>query len=198
MVFLHKAVATVNLYRLNRVLHRYFRSVKLGHSAGLVVVHAVVFEPCGAVYHHFCCFNIGSHLRQLKGNSLVLTNGLAKSFAFLRVSQGQFVGTASNTQCLSRNTDPATREGLHRELKAKAIFANAVFFWHFHIRVHDGVRIRRTDTELVFFSAYGYAVPAGFYDESIDATVLQLRIGLSNHQMNAGRTTIGNPVLGTV
>ena len=47
MVFFHKAIAAVNLNRLNRSVHRYFRSKEFRHCTRFGVVGMLVFEPRG-------------------------------------------------------------------------------------------------------------------------------------------------------
>ncbi len=60
------------------------------------------------------------------------------------------------------------------------------------------MRVTATDAELVFFHANNKSLHALFYNQAVDAPWLLFRIRLSNHQINTGCWSIGDPILGAI
>lgn len=108
-------------------------SIHFGHGTFHAVILVFLFQFCSAVHQEPGGPELGGHIRQLEGNTLVLADRGVELDPFLGIVQGRFIGTLGNPQCLGRNADPAPVQGGHGNLEALAPFAQQVFLGQLHI-----------------------------------------------------------------
>ena len=186
------------LYRFHGYIHRYLAGVQFGHGPAHIVVVALVFVPSSFHHQMAGCLYAGVHIGQFKGDGLVVADFGAKSLAHFAVFTRQIVGSSGNSQSLCGNADTATGKGFHGKGKAETVFANAVFLRNLYIIEYQGMGVTATDAQFVFLWANLKTFPAFFNNKGVDAVVFFLLVGLGDDQIIIGRSSVGNPVFGTV
>ena len=128
----------------------------------------------------------------------MLVDFLAEGLALLGVGEGKFEGAGGDAEGLGGDTDAAAGQGLHGEFEAEPILADAVGLGHLHVLEHQGVRVAAADAHLVFLGADDEAFHATLHDETIDAVVALVGVGLGHHEIGACRSAVGDPILRAV
>ncbi len=151
-----------------------------------------LFQLCSTVYQEPGRPELGGHICQFEGNTLVLADGGIELDPFLGIVQSCFIGTLGNPQCLGCNPDPAAVQGGHGNLEALAPFAQQVLFGQFYIVEDQFCRGRGTDPQFVIMVPEGEARHAFFYDEGADAPGAFPRFGDGEHHIGIGFPCVGD------
>src|SRR5260221_3272042 len=93
----------------------------------------LVLFPGGAKAKQPRGLDAGSHVRQLELDGLMLHDLFSKSLPLFGIIQRQLVCATGDAQRLGSNADTAPGQDFHGEFKAKAVFSDTVFPWHFYI-----------------------------------------------------------------
>ncbi|KAF5289622.1 hypothetical protein FQR65_LT20784 [Abscondita terminalis] len=199
-VFVHEAVAAVQLHQLVEHAALRFRAPELGHGgrgrvqrAGHELLHAAVDE--GAAHG-----DGGGHLGQLEAGVLHVGDGLAEGAALAHVGQGGLVCALHAGQCRQADDQALVGQVAHELVEALALApAQQGVLRHGHIVEEEFAGVLGLHAHLVEHAPHAKArAVLGFYDEDGGAARALAGIGLADHEDEAGQESVGDEGLAAV
>src|ERR1700710_472 len=210
LVLLRVAVAAVDAEALLDALLAGLRGEQLGHPGLEVGARAGVLHPRRLAGDEAGGLDLGRHVGELELDRLVLGDRLAEGLALLRVAQGELEGALGDTDTAGGDVDAADLERVHHLAEAladagllaaedalgRALVAVVDELGRLDALVAHLLDLRRHDqalevTRLSFLpwlllgDEAGHALVGGF----------GLRVGLHQHEDDAGAEPVGDPHL---
>ena len=128
----------------------------------------------------------------------MLVDFLAKRLSLLRIGERKFQCSRSNAQGLCCDPNASATQGFHGEFEAKTIFPDPVRLGDLDVLEHQRMGVGATDAEFVLLGTELESRHVPLHNQSIDASVTFLGIGLCDHEVGRGGVAVGDPVFGAV
>ncbi len=153
--------------------------------------------PCG-IHQETGAAQLGGHIRKLKRNALLGSDGLPELDALFGIIQSLLKRALGNPQRLCGNADAPAVKGSHGNLEAFPFLAQKVLFWHLYIIENQFSRGRGTDAHLVIMVAKLKSLPALLYDKSGNPAGADIRGGYCKYNVGICLGRIGDENLAAV
>ena len=192
---LEVAAAAENLEGVVCDLQGNVGGVLLGHGGLHAVGDVCLLQLGGGVDQEPGAAQLGGHISDLKGDVLLLADGLSELNTLLGVLHGGLIGPLGDAQRLGRDADAPAVQGGHGDLEALALLAQQVLLGNLHVVEIQLAGGGRADAHLVIVLLKGKALPALFHDKGGDAPRSDTGGGDGEHHIGAGLAAVGDEYL---